>query len=52
MPGQSGDPHAAHYSDLFKMWAEGRYFPIYFTRGKIESMAEKTVLLVPIPGRH
>jgi penicillin amidase len=47
MPGQSGVPSAAHYSDLFKMWAEGRYFPIYFSRGKIESAAEKTVLLVP-----
>jgi penicillin amidase len=47
MPGQSGDPASPHYADLFKMWAEGRYFPVYFTRAKIESAAEKTILLVP-----
>jgi penicillin amidase len=46
-PGQSGDPGDRHYSDLFIPWAEGRYFPVYFSRAKIESAAEKTILLEP-----
>jgi penicillin amidase len=49
-PGQSGDPENPHYSDLFKMWAEGRYFPVYFSRPKIQSVAEKTTILQPV--RH
>jgi penicillin amidase len=47
MPGQSGDPGSPHYSDLYRMGAEGRYFPIAFTRRAVEAAAEKTVLLRP-----
>ena len=47
-PGQSGDPKNPHYSDLFRMWAEGRYFPVYFSRAKIQSAAEKTTVLRPV----
>ncbi len=44
-PGQSGDPDNKHYDDLFKMWADGEYFPVYYSRDKIETAAEsKTVL--------
>jgi len=50
-PGQSGDPKDPHYSDLLNPWAEGKYFPVYFSRTKIESAAEKTIRLVPIK-RH
>lgn len=46
-PGQSGDPDNSHYSDLFVMWAEGKYFPVFFSRGKIESVAEKFTILKP-----
>jgi len=46
-PGQSGDPKNPHYSDLFAMWAAGRYFPAYFSRAKIQSAAEKITLLQP-----
>jgi len=47
-PGQSGNPKGSHYSDLFKMWAEGRYFPVYFSRAKIRSAAEKTTVFQPV----
>ena len=33
-PGQSGDPASPHYRDLFEPWADGQYFPVYFTRAK------------------
>jgi len=47
-PGQSGDPKDPHYSDLLNPWLEGHYFPVYYSRAKIESAAEKTIRLVPI----
>lgn len=44
-PGQSGDPDSAHYRDLFAPWSEGRYFPAFYSRPKVESVTElRTVL--------
>jgi penicillin amidase len=44
-PGQSGDPASPHYRDLFAMWANGRYFPVFFSREKILSVAEERLVL-------
>jgi penicillin amidase len=44
-PGQSGDPTSPHYRDLFEIWSRGRYFPIFFSRGKVESAAEQRLTL-------
>lgn len=46
-PGQSGDPDSRHYRDLFEPWAEGKYFPVFFSRARIDSVAEMTSNLVP-----
>jgi penicillin G amidase len=46
-PGQSGDPDSPHYRDLFEPWASGRYFPVLFSRPKVEAVAESKVTLVP-----
>jgi penicillin G amidase len=46
-PGQSGDPEASHYRDLFEMWATGRYFPLFYSRPKVESVSRQTLQLVP-----
>jgi len=46
-PGQSGNPASPHYRDLFTDWNEGRYFPLYFSREKIESVVEEQLLLLP-----
>jgi penicillin amidase len=46
-PGQSGDPASPHYRDLFELWARGKYFPIFYSRSKIESVTEKTSALLP-----
>jgi penicillin amidase len=48
-PGQSGDPDNPHYRDLFALWARGQYFPIAFSRAKVESVRESTMRLTP-PG--
>ena len=46
-PGQSGDPDNPHYRDLFQLWAHGQYFPVAYSRRKVESVAESTVRLLP-----
>jgi penicillin amidase len=46
-PGQSGDPDNPHYRDLFPLWAQGQYFPIAFSRAKVESVRESTTRLTP-----
>ncbi|MGE5242841.1 MAG: penicillin acylase family protein [Betaproteobacteria bacterium] len=46
-PGQSGDPDSPHYRDLFELWARGKYFPIFFSRSKVESVVEERLLLQP-----
>jgi penicillin amidase len=46
-PGQSGDPASPHYRDLFELWATGRYFPVAYSRGKVESVTEHVTRLVP-----
>jgi penicillin amidase len=46
-PGQSGDINSPHYRDLYELWARGKYFPIFYSRSKVESVAEATFLLTP-----
>jgi penicillin amidase len=46
-PGQSGDVNSPHYRDLYPLWARGRYFPIFYSREKVESVTEKTIHLEP-----
>ena len=46
-PGQNGNPDNPHYRDLFEVWARDRYFPIFFSRSKIDSVTESTTVLRP-----
>ena len=46
-PGQSGNPDSSHYRDLFELWARGKYFPIFYSRAKVDSVTESTTLLRP-----
>jgi len=46
-PGQSGDVNSPHYRDLYPLWARGRYFPIFYSRKRIESVAERKLELQP-----
>ena len=46
-PGQSGDIASPHYRDLYELWARGKYFPILYSRAKVDGVAEKKVTLVP-----
>ncbi|HEV8582248.1 MAG TPA: penicillin acylase family protein [Thermoanaerobaculia bacterium] len=47
VPGQSGQPGSPHYGDLLPLWGEGRYFPLLFSREKIEAAAKERLVLEP-----
>ncbi|MBI3468799.1 MAG: penicillin acylase family protein [Planctomycetes bacterium] len=46
-PGQSGQLGSAHYDDLAKLWLEGDYHPMLWTREQIERDAEGRLMLQP-----
>jgi penicillin amidase len=50
VPGQSGQPASPHYGDLLHLWAEGKYFPLLFSRDKVEKNAAARLLLTPRGG--
>ena len=44
-PGQSGDPNSPFYSNLYEAWSKDEYFPVYYTKNKIQKhLFKKTVL--------
>jgi penicillin amidase len=49
-PGQSGDPESQFYKNLFEPWAEDEYFPVYFSKSKIASVAVEYTKLIPKNG--
>jgi penicillin amidase len=46
-PGQGGHPDHPHYSDLFELWAQDGFHPVFFTRPKVESVTGEWLLLRP-----
>jgi len=46
-PGQGGHPDHPHYQDLFQLWAESGFHPVFYTREKVESVTERRILLDP-----
>jgi penicillin amidase len=47
-PGQSGDPDSPFYDNLFHMWANDQYFPLYYSRDKIEKILAEKIVLKPL----
>ncbi|MBT8219178.1 MAG: penicillin acylase family protein, partial [Bacteroidia bacterium] len=46
-PGQAGDPREPHYQDLFEMWGNDKYFPLFYTREKVEAATTERIRLRP-----
>lgn len=46
-PGQSGNPDSPFYNNLFEPWAKDQYFPVYYSREKIETIAADRTVLSP-----
>ncbi len=46
-PGQSGQPGSPHYGDLLPMWAEAQYFPLAYSRRKVDEVTAHRLTLTP-----
>ncbi|KGM08841.1 penicillin acylase family protein [Cellulomonas carbonis] len=46
--GSSAHPGSVHYTDQFRAWAEGEYFPWPFTRAAVEEAATRELTLRPL----
>jgi penicillin G amidase len=46
--GQSGDPDSPNYKNLFDLWAKDRYFPLFFSKEKVELVTKERLILVPL----
>ena len=46
-PGQSGDPRSPHYRDLFGLWGRGQYFPMSYSRARVDAVTEQVTALEP-----
>jgi penicillin amidase len=46
-PGQSESPASTHFSDLSKLWSEGKYFPLAFSEGAVMAATRSTLTLIP-----
>lgn len=44
-PGQSGNPDHPHYDNLFEDWSQNKYFPLYYSKEKIQSIQDYTYTL-------
>ena len=46
-PGQSGNPDHPHYDNLFETWGLDKFFPVYYSKDKIESTSFHRLILRP-----
>jgi penicillin amidase len=51
VPGQSADPRSKHYSDLLTLWGKDEYFPLVYSRSRVERETEAVLWLLP-PGQR
>lgn len=48
VPGQSGQPGSPHYGDLLPLWAAGKYFPLLYSKERVEKEAKQKLVLEPV----
>lgn len=46
-PGQSGQPESPHYGDLLSGWSRGEYFPLRYSRAKVDEVTAHRQSLLP-----
>ena len=49
VPGQSADPRSPHYGDLLELWGKDQYFPLVYSRARVEAETERITWLRPPP---
>jgi len=45
VPGQSGQPESEFYSNLLALWDKGEYFPMVYSRAKVDQNASHKMIL-------
>jgi penicillin amidase len=48
-PGNSAQPESPHYADLAPLWGDGKFFPLAFSKAKVEAVTKDRLLLYPEP---
>jgi hypothetical protein len=48
VPGNSAQPLSPHYRDLTTYWGEGKYFPLAFSKAKVDEVTAHRLMLQPI----
>ncbi|HSJ64384.1 MAG TPA: penicillin acylase family protein [Gemmatimonadaceae bacterium] len=46
-PGQSGDPRSPYYRNLFDLWATDQFFPLAYSRTRVETVTAERLELRP-----
>ena len=46
-PGQSGQLGSQHYDDLLPLWADANYFPLAYSREKVDAVTRNRLSLLP-----
>jgi penicillin G amidase len=52
VPGQSADPRSPHYADLLPLWASDQYFPLVYSRRRVEQETERITWMTPAARRR
>jgi len=52
VPGQSAQPGSEYYDDLLPLWGNDRYFPLVFSRARVEAETKHVLALVPRVGNR
>lgn len=47
VPGQSADPRSPHYGDLLTLWGRDEFFPLVYSRARVEQETERVTWLMP-----
>ena len=50
VPGQSAQPGSEHYADLLPLWGNDQYFPLVFSRARVERETKHLLRLLPSAG--
>jgi penicillin G amidase len=49
VPGQSGQPESPYYGNLLPLWDKGEYFPMVYSRARVDQAAAHRLTLKPAP---
>ena len=52
VPGQSAQPGSEYYDDLLALWGNDKYFPLVFSRSRVERETKHVLRLLPSAGKR